>query len=951
MVETTVTLGRTTRWLAGCSLAAFLSMAAAGAAQAQTSDAVPDPAAVPPAAPAGGDPQTAPGIARPSSGTVAPSGDQGVSAGAPNDQTSGEEVIVTGIRASLRSAQQIKRNAPQIVDSVVAEDIGKLPDRNVADALQRITGIQVNKQYGEGSTVAIRGLSQVRTELNGHDIFTAGNTSQLTLEDIPSELLAGIDVYKNPSADLIEGQLSGTINFRTRKPFDFDGFKISAAVGNTYYDLAKKTKPLASILVSDRWETPIGEIGVLANVNYQKTAFRQDTISTEPFYTLDPTNAVDAATLASLGRTGKVTTLPHGTGIGDVFGSRSRLGIDGSVQWRPSDTLEFTGEIFRNDYKFRYADYSYFAYTSGASITPLAGAPFTYADNGDFVSGAFSNLPIGANTSLDVRHTVTTDYTGTVKWKPTSRLTVSGDFQYIKGTTNFTRSIFGLNGTATSLTQDISGAVPAFSVTSANGLDDRSTYDQGAFYLDDLSHTKAVEKAARADAEYKFDGVLQSLKAGFRFNNRTNATEDTGYRYVQIAGAGGAIPATIPVSFRDFFHGQADVIDDASLAPLSSLTNYGRTLSLLGLQAPTFQPSGFNAQQEKTYAGYVVGFFNADRLPVPVDGNVGVRLVHTSSTASGFYQQFDLVTNPDGTQATSTTPLNNEISFGRKYTYALPSVNLRGKFTDNLQLRLAFSKNLFRPGFDQLNPTLSITEPGAAQLNQEHDVSGGNPELKPVRSTNYDASLEWYFAKSGSVSAAGFYKDVKDFIQTGITPRQVTFSDGVTTTYQVTSFSNVASAKIKGFEVAYQQFADFLPGALKGLGLQANFTYVDSKAPSPATAGPVTQVPLEQLSKYSYNLVGIYEYGKLSMRLAYNWRSKYLVTTNGNGSGNLPVFNKAFGQVDGNITYNFTDKFSLTLAVVNLTNARHDTYYGLVTRPRDSIVYDRQVSGIARITF
>ncbi len=894
-------------------------------------------------------PRPAGGDARTSSGAVAPSGDAAQPGNAqPADS---QEVVVTGIRASLRSAEQIKRNAPQIVDSVVAEDIGKLPDRNVADALQRITGIQVNKQYGEGSSVAIRGLSQVRTELNGRDIFTAGNTSQLTLEDIPSELLAGIDVYKNPSADLIEGQLSGTINFRTRKPFDFDGFKVSASVGNTYFDLAKRTKPLASVLISDRFDTPLGEFGVLANVNFQKTVFRQDTISTEPFYTLDPANATDAATLAGLGRAGQVTTLPHGTGIGDVFGTRRRLGIDGSVQWRPSNTLELTGEIFRNDYRFTYADYSYFAYTSGASITPLAGAPFSYADNGDFVSGTFSNLPIGANTSLDVRHTVTTDYSGTAKWKPTDRLTVSGDFQYIRGITHFTRSILGLNGTATSLTQDISGAVPAFSVTSANGLTDPSTYDQGAFYLDDLNQTKAVEKAARGDAEYRFDGLLRSIKAGFRWNDRTNATRDTGYQYVQLATAGQAIPATIPVDFRDFFHGNADVLTEAALVPLDRLTNYGDTLAQFGLTRPPFQLSGDNAEREKTYAGYIVAFFNADRLPVPIDGNAGVRLVHTSETAAGYYQQTDLVTNPDGTQSTAPSAMFNQISFGRKYTYALPSVNLRGKFTDDLQLRLAYSKNLFRPGFDQLNPALTITEPGLAQIDQEHDTTGGNPELKPVRSTNYDASLEWYFTRNGYVSLAGFYKDVKNFIQTAITPRQVTFSDGVTTTFQVTSYDNVASAKIKGLEVGGQAFADFLPGALKGLGLQANFTFVDSKAPSPATAGPVTTVPLEQLSKYSYNVVGVYELGKLSARLAYNWRSKYLVTTSGNGSGNLPVFNKAFGQLDGEVSYNFTKNFSITLNVVNLTNARHDTYYGLLTRPRDSIVYDRQVSGIARITF
>ena len=154
---------------------------------------------------------------------------------APADDTAA--IVVTGVRARLSSAQSIKRNSDVIVDSIVAEDIGKLPDRNVAEALQRIPGIQVQRQYGEGSSVAIRGLTQVRTELNGRDIFTASGANQLSLEDIPSELLAGIDVYKNPSADLIEDQLSGTINFRTRKPFDFDGFKAAATLTQSHFDL------------------------------------------------------------------------------------------------------------------------------------------------------------------------------------------------------------------------------------------------------------------------------------------------------------------------------------------------------------------------------------------------------------------------------------------------------------------------------------------------------------------------------------------------------------------------------------------------------------------------------------------------------------------------------------------------------------------------------------------
>lgn len=877
--------------------------------------------------------------------------------------TTADTIVVTGVRASLQSAQNIKRNSPQIVDSIVAEDIGKLPDRNIAESLQRISGIQVQRTYGEGSSVQIRGLTQVRTELNGRDIFTASAAGEGTspagtfsLEDMPSELLAGIDVYKNPSSDLIEDQLSGTINLRTRKPFDFNGFKIAASVGNTYYDLVKKSKPSASLLVSDRWDTGIGEIGVLVSASYQRTAFRQDTISTEPFNTLDtslkadgtPNNPADYAAASTLGRLDQTTTLAHGTGIGEVYGDRRRFGLDASVQWKPTDTLELTGEVFRNDYKFRFDDYSYFAEPAGAQMSPEPGAPFTFAPNGDVISGTYNNIALAANTSLETRHSRTTDYSLNAKWKPTDRLTITADGQYVDAKTQDVRSIIGLNGVGDgTLVQDISGSTPAFSITTPEGTTNLASYNAG-FYLDDLNHARAKDKAVRLDAEYKFDGILQSVKAGFRYADRSNVFSDTGYRYVGLATA----PTnTEVVDLSDFFHGDASIPSEGLFFSRDTTLSYSATLASLGIpSAAAYLPSGTSTQSQKTYAGYVAAFFKVDQLPVPIDGNVGVRFVRTQQAVTGYYQQTNLITAPDGSQTTGDTT-SSLTDFSNSYNSWLPSLNLRAHLTDKLQLRFAASKNISRPSLSQLNPALTITEPGKAQINQEHDTSGGNPYLKPMKSTNLDVSAEWYFSRTGSLTAAGFYKDIKNYIQTGISSRDVTFDDGVTATYNVTSYSNAADAKVKGFELSYQQFFDFLPGALKGLGLQANFTYVDSKAPSPATEGPVHDVSLEGLSKYNYNIIGIYERGKISARVAYNWRSQFLVTTSGNGSGNLPVFEKPFGQMDASITFNVTPHFALTLNGVNLLNTMTSTYYGIKTRPRDAIVNDRQISGVAKITF
>jgi iron complex outermembrane receptor protein len=650
-----------------------------------------------------------------------------------------------------------------------------------------------------------------------------------------------------------------------------------------------------------------------------------------------------------LGRLGQTTTLAHGTGIGEVYGDRRRFGLDASVQWRPSSTLEFTAEVFRNDYKFRFDDYSYFAEPSTAQVSPQPGAPFTFAPNGDFQSGTYRNIQIDANTSLETRHSRTTDYSLNGKWKPTPNLTITADGQYVDSRTQDLRSIVGLNGANdATLVQDITGKTPAFSITAPEGRTNPAAY-AAAFYLDDLNHAEGKDKTGRLDADYRFDdSILKSVRAGFRYADRSNVFSDTGYRYTQLPG----VPTDLEVvDFGDFFRGDAILPDNGLFFSRSTTLDYDATRAALGITTSVpYQPSGTNTQSQKTYAGYATAFFNADRAGIPIDGNIGLRYVRTQQAVTGYYQQTDLVTAPNGSQSTGNTT-SNLVEFGSSYSSWLPSLNLRAHVTDKLQLRFAASKNISRPTFDQLNPALSITEPGMAQINQEHDTTGGNPALRPMTSKNFDVSAEWYFSRTGSLTAAGFYKDISDYIQTGISQRNVTFTDGVTATYNVTSYSNVSDAKVKGVEVAYQQFFDFLPGALKGLGFQGNFTYVDSNAPSPATAGPVRNVPLEGLSKYNYNLVGIYERGQISARVAYNWRSQYLETTSGNGTGNLPVFDKSFGQMDASVSLNVNPHFALTLNGVNLLNTVTSTYYGIATRPRNSVVNDRRISITARVTY
>ena len=853
------------------------------------------------------------------------------------------EVVVTGVRASLRSAQTIKRDASQMVDSIVATDIGKLPDHNVAEALQRIPGIQIARNYGEGGDIAIRGLTQVRTEINGRDSFTASGGRGLSLEDVPSELLAGVDVYKNPSAELIEGGIGGLVNLRTRMPFDFSGAKFSGSIGGNRYDLAKKTKPLGSAMISDRWDTSIGQIGLLYNIAYQEAAFRQDDVSIQPFY-----ERTDIP-----GYTGQSVRVPYGAGVNITDGSRRRLGQSLAAQWRPNDKLELYSQINRSDYKFKWFDYSQFAYTDvNAPITPAAGSAFKFDQNGEFLSGSFQNVPDDINTSYTNRHSVTTDYSIGGKWTPTDRLTVTTDAQYVKATTKGTRFIVITHTTAPVLNMDISGKHPSITVSPAGYLADPNNFQLSAF-LDHLEENSGDEKAWRGDVEYRVsdDGFLRSVKAGVRYADRGATTRSTPYRYYYIGQPITNYPGLYETApFDNFMRGKGTSYGPVVGFNSDLVQNYDEALAKLGATSRVaLNLNDINNQSEKTWAGYVVGKFAFDLGRFPVDGNVGVRVVDTKVATDGYLSFIPQVLQADGVTYQQGPAAYTPVNVASSYTKALPSLNLRMHLTDTLQWRVAFSKALSRPTFDQLNPNLAIAQQNPTQAPTPQTATGGNPNLKPLTADQFDTSLEWYFSPTSSLYASAFYKKVDGFIA-NVATDEVYFGQ----TYSITRPVNGDNGKIKGFEVGYTQFFDFLPGLWSGLGVQANYTYVDSKAPSPGstdTNGNSLTVPLEGLSKNSYNIVGIYEKGPLSARLAYNWRSTWVVTTQGNGTGNLPLLNEPFGQLDGSINYNINDHLTASIEASNITDTMRTTNYGITSRPHDYQYNDRRIGVSLRLSY
>ncbi|MDO7932630.1 TonB-dependent receptor [Xanthomonas euvesicatoria] len=838
-----------------------------------------------------------------------------------------DTVQVTGTRSSVTKAQLVKQNAEQIVDSIVAEDIGKLPDNNVAEALQRISGIQISRNYGEGSAIAIRGLTQVRTELNGRDIFTANDGRGLSFEDVSAELLGGVNVYKNPSADMIEGGLGGTVDLRTRLPFDYDGRKIAGSVQYNYYDLADDGKPAFSGLFSDRWQTGIGEIGILVNYSQQKSPFRQDTISIEPWYTQTDLPGYE----------GQGVSVPHGAGINTTVGDRERKTGAFAMQWRPNDAVEVYTQVLRSDYDFSWHDYSFFALT-GAN--PMQGLPGIQVNNrNEFVNGSFQNVPTESNTSLTERHSVTTDYSLGAKWTVNEKLTLSTDFQYVDATTTGTRYILSTGQvTSPQFNVDFRGDLPRLSVTDASGaegyLADVNNYNGWRYHLDNKDDNKGTEFAWRSDMDLAFDSdFVRSFKAGVRYTDRDAETKGNIYRFMCINNCDGAPFSQYPGigvmtnPITDFFRGQSHAFGPTLTASDAAVANYQQTLAAFGASPLEFAPNNINTQNEKTYSAYGVLRFGVDG-EIPFDGNIGVRVVRTEVGSQGVRTGTDA-------EGGGLIPVDAQ----QTYTDVLPSLNLRWMLSDQLQWRFAASRGISRPTFDKLNPNLSLST-GTSNGASTFTGTAGNPSLEAVKADQFDTALEWYFGQGSMMYGTLFYKKVEGFIANAVFNEVY---DGQV--WQITRPVNGDSGKIRGAELGYTQFFDFLPGWLSGFGLQTNYTYVDSEAPSPTatdTNGQSLTVPLEGLSKNSYNAILSYETARFQGRVAYNWRSDWLVTTAGNGTGNLPVYNKGFGQLDASLRFNINDVWSISLDGVNLLDTRRESYLGTESRYRDFVINDRR---------
>jgi len=1010
-----------------------------------------------------------------------------------------QEVVVTGIRSSLESSQEIKKSAEVFVDSVTAEDIGAMPDRSVTEVLQRIPGVAINRFAGsndpdhfsiEGSGVVVRGLNQVRSELNGRDTFSANNGRYLSFADVPPELMIGVDVFKNQSADLIEGGLAGTVNLRTRTPFDAEGRVFGLSAEANYGDFVKEWAPTGSLLYSDRWETGIGDFGILVNGVYSKLKSRSDGAQASSFQQ----------------RPGRVpgdpsfddNYFPSGAAFRSQDYDRKRVGAAFAAQWsNPADTMTATLQYLRSDATTDWTEHAVEIATDvveqqAQASYPVQGTSFGFNDQGVFDQGLITanlgwradqqqagnrRLPLYGLQSNNIMrgendNYVTSDYSLNFKWRPNEQWAVNFDAQHIKSTTDvlsmtmwgstfqnadidLTHGIPRVNFLPPSNDGTVDQCVPdaANCPTYFNSPHDSFSDPYNSFWraaMDHIEQSEGQEDALKLDVERTFEdaGFLKGVKFGARWADRDQTTRFTTYNWGVLSegwGNGGPVwfddpadgtpggtagaPAganTAPFAFSDFMRGKVpvpvvvpfyngNVTSRAGYDALSAealrvggewVANTGGSNSWEPLADPRrgdhiaagspFLPSEVNVTSETSDALFAMIKFGKDAVDgFGMSGNIGLRWVRTDFDADGTFAfpvpgsltseadcanvppaatppSFCLLT-PAERQSARNFATGDVLNEKANHTYEnfLPSFNMKLNLTSEVLLRFGFSKAIARPDLGLTRAQFTMVPRTINGVWSGFQVSGngtGNPYLDPTKSTQFDGSIEWYFAPVGSVTFSAFYKQLKDVMTNGIGNVPVTNNGETFDVYVVQPVNSDQKGTVQGFELGYQQFYDMLPGFWSGFGVNANYTYIDSQGVPQSTLNATTTtpaaneanvdtslLPLAGLSKDNVNFTLMYEKGPVSARVGYSWRSRFVLTVRDVITPFAPIYNEATGQMDASLMYTINDHVKVGFQGVNLLNeitkttqVLNDT---LLTAGRSWFMNDRRVSLITRVTF
>ena len=846
-----------------------------------------------------------------------------------------EEVVVTGIRASLDRALETKRESAEFVDAINAEDVGKLPDQNVAEALQRVTGVSIQRSRGEGDFVSIRGLGPnfVRGTVNNRTLVSATESRDATrsgglessagretnFDTLPAEMIASIEVIKSASASQVEGGVGGVVNIKTQRPLALGTSAVATAKG-TYRDFNDEFDPSASGLAS--WTNASNTFGVLGAVSYSKRTIREDDADSFGYATFGP--AVDTDGNGTGDRTG--LSFPFSFNPRSFEEERERLTLQGTLQWEFPDESSLVVDTLYSDRD-----------VSNKGLLSIVGTccgflgAFNNVQNADgsirvpgiqIDGNSAVGFPVSSQVSnnTDVQDQEDRLYSFGVNYsKPIGEWNLGADIAYSKaeGTLDFRRVAVNTNG-----------LVPFVASMSGDQLQ-LTMLPGGPDLLDPANyHTNNADSVERFNDDDEFGGSVDvtrklsegaffsALKFGVHYSKREIDREDrTTYNVNTDNFSVGGLDRNAFVRFNS-----GDFVDGESSYPLGGMLfpDWATQTALIRANNPNASfETQFSAPQsfrisEETQAGYVQMDIATSLGQVPIKGNVGVRFVQTDTTTTGFFQPFRIDNDPNNNNLGTIVILDPNIrttDIDNSYDNVLPSLNLSAQLIPDLFLRFSAGKSVTRPTFQQMSPGLSSINP------TQRFASSGNPKLKAYESTNLDLGLEWYFGEGSAVYASVFRKDIEEFI-------------GIATNFNVDALGvnfrslsqpvNQGSADITGEEIGVQQTFD------SGFGYILNATFIDSEANFTSGANAGKTIPFEGVSDTSYNATAFYEKGGFSTRLSYSHRSEYVLLSSDVFGNELVV--SPYGQLDGSIGYTYDDRWTIFANAINLTGEAAKIY-------------------------
>ena len=898
-----------------------------------------------------------------------------------------EIISVSGIRQSLQTGIDLKRADSRIIDAVVAEDIGKLPDNNIAEALQRITGVSINREFGVGSEVSIRGLSQNRVELNGRSTMGDGRKG-VNFQDFPSYFLSEVEVIKSPTPEMIEGALGGTINLKTQQPLELRKYFGLISLKGEYTDNSENVGPIFHATFGDKWKLDAGgNIGILGSFTYQdRDLIQHETrvgMNAERLNINNPN--VDPSA---------IYTVPVDFTYFPKVDRRERSAGNMMFQWEPESK---NVEIYL-DATFTKREGN----NQGYSPTTLLHSPFSNdaEKNADFAIDENNQLNSYYDSDLVFENSTTSSFRATDSlgfafggsWIMTNNIDIAGEVNYVSSTSSepyYDMRFFAIDPLAeaanpSAINYLLNGAT--YFSDNANPpsirLDDPDTFtnrDYWALSSYDVRDNaiENEETATRFDLTY-YEPFLEmeevtSLDTGLRFtSSRYKKTQDSlklANLHSSLTQDGESVLVTMndfpEASIKDYsfdaFPGNNQPLDLSRFAMFDNaiLQKSGKATAIInnllaGTNIGSDNELSFNYDEyavvdEETLAAYLQFNIDTKIAGYPLRSIVGGRYVYTNLSVEAYE------TDEEGNNVLVRTE--------KDYSDFLPSVNITLELSKQTLVRFAAANVMRRAEFLELSPSHVVSVDSTT-------ASRGNPNLNPYRATQLDVSVEQYWGKGNMLSGAIFYKDVKSFLKTEEecwdNPDYVALSNevnradlcyldgrieeptatsnlaelGLTTTYE----SNGESGKVQGIELGYQQMLKY------GLGTSLNYTYAHSEDPN--------NIPLLDISKDTVNAAIFYEKNGISTRFAYTYRSRFLEDDNEyrlqrvsqldtlNGENDLSArqsFREPIKQLDWSASYDFSEGVRLQMDIVNLLKepTRDSTYLGSVYQVRQA---DRRFS-------